>query len=137
MSNSAYIERNTRVTEEFRANKGKVRGWGSLILVTAKGAKTGQPHVYPLMSVPYDGGNYLAVGSKGGAPKHPVWYYNLLANPEVIVEDGKETFTATAILLSGAEREKAFAKAATVFPPYAEYQKKTSREIPVFLLKRN
>ncbi|WP_165423764.1 nitroreductase family deazaflavin-dependent oxidoreductase [Ktedonosporobacter rubrisoli] len=130
-----WNEFNNPVIEEFRANGGKVKGWGPLILLTIKGAKTGQPHIYPLMAVPY-GNSYLAVGSKGGAEKNPVWYHNLVANPEITVEDGKETFTATARLLSGEERERAFTKAVAVYPNYAEYQKKTERIIPVFLLER-
>ena len=136
MSDSDRLEHNRRVIEEFRANGGKVQGWGPLILLTTRGAKSGQPRTYPLMSVPY-GKDYIAVASKGGAPKHPLWYHNLLAHPDVTVEVGNETFAATAKLLTGEERAEAFAKAAAVFPPYAEYQKKTSREIPVFLLERN
>jgi F420H(2)-dependent quinone reductase len=135
MSDNDRIEMNRRVVEEFRANGGKVQGWAPLILLTTKGAKSGQPRVYPLMSVPY-GDNYIAVASKGGAPENPLWYNNLLAHPNVTVEVGDETFAATARLLTGAEREQAFAKAVAVFPPYGEYQKKTSREIPVFLLER-
>ena len=135
MSNSDFIERNKGVIEEFRANGGKVQGWGGLILLTTKGAKSGQERVYPLMSVPY-GNNYLAVASKGGAPKNPLWYNNLLAHPDVTVEVGEEKFAANARQLSGSEREKAFAQAITVFPNYAQYQKNTQREIPVFLLER-
>ena len=88
------IEMNCRVIEEFRANSGKVQGWGPLILLTTRGAKTGQTRIYPLMSVPY-GENYIAVASKGGAPKNPLWYNNLLAHPDVTVENGNETFAAT------------------------------------------
>ena len=87
------------------------------------------------MSVP-DGESYIAVASKGGAPKNPLWYNNLLAHPDVTVETGNETFAATARLLTGDERKQAFAKAVAVFPPYGQYQKKTAREIPVFLLER-
>jgi F420H(2)-dependent quinone reductase len=130
------IEMNRRVVEEFRANSGKVQGWGPLILLTTKGAKSGQTRIYPLMSVPY-GENYLAVASKGGAPKNPLWYNNLLAHPDVTVEVGNETFAAKARLLTGDEREQAFEKAVSVFPPYGEYQKRTTREIPVFLLERH
>src|SRR5216683_2862645 len=100
-----------------------------------KAAKSGQTRIYPLMSVP-DGDNYLAVASKGGAPKNPLWYHNLLAHPDVTVEIRNETFAATARLLTGDERAQAFAKAIAVFPPYGVYQKKTAREIPVFLLER-
>ena len=88
------------------------------------------------MSIP-DGDHYLAVASKGGAPKNPLWYNNVLAHPNVTVEVGNETFAATARLLSGAERESAFAQAVSVFLNYADYQKKTEREIPVFVLERH
>ena len=135
MSDNDRIEMNRRVVEEFRANRGKVHGWAPLILLTTKGVKSGQTRVYPLMSVP-DGENYIAVASKGGAPKNPLWYNNLLAHPDVSVEVGNETFAAAARLLTGDEREQAFEKAVAVFPPYGEYQKKTAREIPVFLLER-
>ena len=135
MSTTDRIEMNRRVIEEFRANNGKVQGWGSLILLTTRGAKTGQTRIYPLMSVPY-GNDYLAVASKGGAPKNPLWYNNVLAHPDVTVENGNETFDATARLLTGDERAQAFEKAVLVFPPYGEYQKRTTREIPVFLLER-
>jgi deazaflavin-dependent oxidoreductase (nitroreductase family) len=135
MSDFDLIELNRRVVEEFRANGGKVQGWAPLILLTTKGAKSGEPRIYPLMSVPY-GDTYLAVASKGGVPKNPLWYYNLLAHPDVSVEVGNEQFEATARLLTGAEREQAFKQAAAVFPNYAELQKKTAREIPVFLLER-
>ena len=132
---SSWIARNQQVTEQFRANGGRVEGWESLILLTIKGAKSGQPRVYPLMKVPYDG-SYLAVASKGGAPENPLWYNNLVAHPDVTVEVGSEKFAATARQLTGEEREQAFTKAISVFPPYGDYQKKTSREIPVFLLER-
>jgi F420H(2)-dependent quinone reductase len=135
MNDAGFIANNLNVVEEFRANGGKVAGRASLILITTKGAKTGQERVYPLMAVPYDD-SYLAVASKGGAPKHPQWYHNLMAHPDITVEVGIETFPARAKLLSGEERAKAFATAIQVFPPYSTYQQKTAREIPVFLLKR-
>jgi deazaflavin-dependent oxidoreductase (nitroreductase family) len=135
MSDFDLIELNRRVVEEFRANGGKVQGWAPLILLTTKGAKSGEPRIYPLMSVPY-GDTYLAVASKGGVPKNPLWYYNLLAHPDVKVEVGNEQFEATARLLTSAEREQAFKQAVAVFPNYAELQKKTAREIPVFLLEQ-
>ena len=135
MKDADRIDYNRQVVEEFRANGGHVKGWAPLILLTTKGAKSGQTRIYPLMSVPYEG-TYLAIASKGGAPKHPQWYYNLVAHPDITVEAGNETFAATARMLTGEEREKAFAKAISVFPNYAEYQKKTARQIPVFLLER-
>jgi deazaflavin-dependent oxidoreductase (nitroreductase family) len=130
-----WQERNERVIEEFRANGGKVKGWALLILLTTTGAKTGQRRIIPLMYVS-DGDRVLAIASKGGSPKHPLWYHNLLAHPEVTVEVGREKFDATARVLTGEERKRAFARAAEVFPPYAEYQKKTPREIPVIALER-
>jgi F420H(2)-dependent quinone reductase len=136
MSDVERIDYNRQVVEQFRANGGKVEGWAPLILLTTRGAKSGQERIYPLMSVPY-GDHYLAVASKGGAPKNPLWYQNVLAHPDVTVEVGNEKFAATARLLSGVERESAFAQAVSVFPNYAEYQKKTEREIPVFLLERH
>jgi len=135
VSTTDRIEMNRRVIEEFRTNNGKVQGWGPLILLTTRGAKTGQTRIYPLMSVP-DGENYIAVASKGGAPKNPLWYNNLLAHPDVTVENGTETFTAHARLLDGDERAEAFEKSVAVYAPYADYQKRTSRQIPVFLLER-
>lgn len=135
MSQTNWIENNRRVVEEFRANGGHVKGWGPLILVTIKGARTGQPRIYPLMAVPY-GDTYLAVASKGGAPQNPLWYNNLMAHPDVTVETGSEQFASTARQLQGEEREQAFEKAKSVFPPYAQYEQRTAREIPVFILER-
>jgi F420H(2)-dependent quinone reductase len=136
MNETNRMTYNRRVVEEFRANGGKVQGWAPLILFTTTGAKSGQTRVYPVMAVPY-GDDYLAVASKGGAPQHPMWYYNLLAQPEVTVETGNDTFAATARLLTGEEREHAFAMAIAVFPPYGQYQQKTARQIPVFRLERH
>jgi F420H(2)-dependent quinone reductase len=112
-----------------------VQGRGDLVLLTINGAKSGIPRVYPLISVPYEGG-YLAVASKGAAPENPAWYHNLLAHPQLAVEVGTETFAATARLLTDEERARAFAAAAIVFPRYGEYATQTAREIPVFLIER-
>jgi deazaflavin-dependent oxidoreductase (nitroreductase family) len=130
-----WQERNEPIIKEFRENRGKVKGWASLILLTTKGAKTGQPRIIPLMYVPY-GNQILAIASKGGAVKHPEWYHNVLAHPDVTVEVGDEKFETTARILTGAEREKAFEKAVEVFPPYGKYQKIAPREIPVMALER-
>ena len=128
-------ERNKAVIEEFRANGGQMKGGDRLILLTTIGTKTGQQRIAPLVLVT-DGHRLLAVASKGGAPKHPDWYFNLLAHPEVTVEVGREKFETTARILTGEEREKAFRRAVEVFPPYADYQEKTTREIPVIALER-
>jgi deazaflavin-dependent oxidoreductase (nitroreductase family) len=132
---NTWQERNEPIIKEFRENGGKVKGWAPLILLTTKGAKTGQTHIIPLMYVPY-GNQILAIASKGGAVKNPEWYHNVLAHPDVTVEVGDEKFETTARILSGAEREKAFEKAVEVFPPYGKYQKKAPREIPVIALER-
>lgn len=133
---TTWNERNRTVIEEFRTHAGQVQGGRSLMLLTTIGARTGQPRVIPLIRVP-DGDRLLAVASKGGYPKHPEWYFNLLAHPRITVEVGQETFEATARLLTGEERARAFARAVEVFPLYAEYQQKTAREIPVFALERS
>ncbi len=132
---NTWQEQNAPIIKEFRENDGKVKGRASLILLTTKGAKTGQPRVIPLMYVPY-GNQILAIASKGGAVNHPDWYYNILANPDVTVEVGTEKFETTARILTGAEREKAFEKAVEVFPPYGRYQQEAPREIPVIALER-
>ena len=130
-----WQERNEPIIKEFRENGGKVKGWGPLILLTTKGAKTGQTHITPLIYVPY-GNQILAIASKGGSVKHPEWYHNVLAHPDVTVEVGNKKFETTARILTGTEREKAFEKAVEVFPPYGKYQKKAPREIPVIALER-
>ena len=135
MNEHEWMAYNRQVIEEFRAHGGEVQGWPPLILLTTKGARSNQTRIYPLMAVP-DGDHYIAVASSGGAPKNPQWYHNLLAYPDVTVEVEKETFQATARLLTGKQREEAFAKAVAVFAPYGEYQKKTTRKIPVFLIER-
>ena len=130
-----WNERNKAIIEEFRAHGGRMKGGAALILLTTTGAKTGQPRIAPLMQVT-DGDRLLAIASKGGSPKHPEWYLNLLAHPEVTVEVGSETFTTTARILSGDERERAFKRAVEVFPLYEQYQQKTTRQIPVIALER-
>ena len=132
---NTWQERNEPIIKEFRENGGKVKGWAPLILLTTKGAKTGQPRIIPLMYVPY-GNQILAIASKGGAVNHPEWYHNVLAHPYVTVEVGAEKFETTARILTGTEREQAFEKAVEVFPPYGKYQKKAPREIPVIALER-
>jgi F420H(2)-dependent quinone reductase len=106
-----------------------------VVLLTMVGAKTGQLRKVPLMRVERDG-KYLAVASLGGAPKHPVWYYNLLADPKVSLQDGTETGEYVARELDGDERADWWELAGQVFPNYLEYQQKTERLIPVFLLER-
>jgi F420H(2)-dependent quinone reductase len=106
-----------------------------VVVVTSIGAKTGKVRKTPLMRVEHDG-EYLAVGSLGGAEKNPVWVYNLRANPLVELQDGAEKHDYRARELDGDEREVWWRRAVEAFPNYADYQRKTSRTIPVFLLTR-
>ena len=104
-----------------------------VIIVTNRGNKSGTIRKTPLMRVEH-GGEYALVASKGGAPKHPVWYYNLKADPRVMIQDGPEPFDAEVRLVGGEERAAWWERAVAAYPPYAEYQEKTDREIPVFVL---
>lgn len=106
-----------------------------VVVVTMRGARSGRPRPVPLMRVEHDG-DYLAVASKGGAPKDPVWVRNLEAHPQVEVQDGTEHHTRTARRLSGEERQVWWERAVAAYPPYADYQERTDREIPVYLLER-
>ena len=107
-----------------------------VIIVTMRGNKSGKVRKIALMRVAHDG-EYALVASKGGAPEHPVWYYNLKANPaEVTVQDGPEPFAAEVREVVGDERAAWWERAVAAYPPYAEYQTKTDREIPVFVARR-
>jgi F420H(2)-dependent quinone reductase len=106
-----------------------------VVIVTNIGAKTGAVRKTPLMRVEHDG-SYLAVGSQGGAPQNPVWVYNLRANPGVELQDGPDKWAMTARELTGEERELWWERAVAAYPPYAEYQQKTSRIIPLFVLEK-
>lgn len=107
-----------------------------VIIVTSRGSKSGKVRKIPLMRVEHDG-EYALVASMGGAPTHPVWYHNLRADPDaVLIQDGPEPFAARVRELSGAERDVWWQRAVAAFPPYAEYQTKTERQIPVFVATR-
>ena len=107
-----------------------------IIVVTTRGAKSGKIRKTPLMKVEHDG-EYALVASMGGAPKHPVWYFNLKADPESVqIQDGPEPFPVDVRELDGDEREIWWKRAVEAFPPYAEYQEKTERRIPVFVASR-
>ena len=107
-----------------------------VIIVTTRGNKSGRIRKTPLMRVEHDG-EYALVASKGGAPKHPVWYYNLKADPKgVVIQDGPEPFDAEVSELDGDERAVWWDRAVAAYPPYAEYQAKTDRRIPVFVASR-
>jgi deazaflavin-dependent oxidoreductase (nitroreductase family) len=107
-----------------------------VIVVSMRGNKTGKVRKIALMRVAHNG-EYALVASMGGAPKNPVWYYNLKANPdEVIIQDGSEPFEAKLREVTGDERAVWWERAVAAYPPYAEYQLKTQRQIPVFVASR-
>jgi deazaflavin-dependent oxidoreductase (nitroreductase family) len=103
------------------------------LLLTTTGRKSGERYIFPLF-YGKTGDSYIVVASKGGAPQHPGWYRNLRANPEVEVQAGTATVKARARTATGAERARLWEKALEFWPPYADYQKKTEREIPVVVL---
>jgi deazaflavin-dependent oxidoreductase (nitroreductase family) len=129
---------NTRIIEEFRANEGRVGGpfaGAPMVLLTTTGARSGRPHTTPLVPLE-DGGQLYVFGSMGGAPKHPAWYFNVVAHPEVTVEHGTEKFPARAEVVTGTERDRLYALQASRMPAFGEYEKKTSSTIPVIALRR-
>jgi deazaflavin-dependent oxidoreductase (nitroreductase family) len=105
-----------------------------VVLLTMRGARSGAIRKIPLMRVEHDG-LYAAVASLGGAPDHPKWYWNLLKNPELDFQDGTEVTHRRARELHGAEREQWWERCVAAFPPYASYQRKTERLIPIFVLE--
>ncbi|HEY4388843.1 MAG TPA: nitroreductase family deazaflavin-dependent oxidoreductase [Ktedonobacteraceae bacterium] len=124
--------------EEFRANGGKVGEpfeGGLLLLLTTTGARSGQPHTIPLVYLP-DGDRLIILASAAGVPRHPAWYHNLVAHPKATVEVGTETFEVTATITTGEEREQLWAKTIKQYPGFADYQTKTTRQLPVILLQR-
>jgi deazaflavin-dependent oxidoreductase (nitroreductase family) len=141
MSTSAteFQNFNQNLIEHFRANRGTIlegpfKG-GRLLLLTTTGRHSGKQRVNPL-AFTRDGDRYIVIASKGGAPTNPDWYLNLVANPEVIVEVGGERFAAKASVAEGAERDRLYDAQAKVMPGFAEYQRKTTRRIPVVVVER-
>jgi deazaflavin-dependent oxidoreductase (nitroreductase family) len=129
---------NEGVIEEFRANDGKVTGpfaGAPLLLLTTTGAKSGERRTTPIVHTT-DGDRYVVIASYGGAPKHPAWYHNLVAHPEVTVELPGETFSARARTAEGEERDRLFAAQAALMPTFNDYQAKTDRQLPVVVLER-
>ena len=127
--------------EEFEASDGQranvLRGnpdW-PIVVITSVGARSGKLRKNPVMRVERDG-TYLAIASKGGSDDHPVWYHNFLAHPEVDLQDGAKKQTYRARVVTGPERADWWQLAVDTWDTYAEYQKKTDREIPVFVLER-
>lgn len=135
---SSFNEWNEKIIEEFRANEGQVGGQFAntdLLLLHTTGAKSGSPRVNPVAYVK-DDNRWVIIASKGGAPSNPDWYHNLVANPEVHVEVGTDTFDARATVAEEPERTALYDKMVAKNPGFAEYQEKTSRVIPVVTLTR-
>jgi deazaflavin-dependent oxidoreductase (nitroreductase family) len=133
-----FDEMNRPVIAEFRETGGKAGGMFEgkpLVLVHHVGAKSGKERIAPLVPL-LDEGRIYVFASKGGAPTNPDWYHNLVANPDTVVEFGSETFPVTARVLTGDERVAVYAKQSEVEPQFAEYQRNTTRLIPVIELQR-
>ena len=129
---------NRDLVNEYRANGGTVTGpfaGRPLLLLTTTGARSGEQRTTPLVYTT-DGERLVIIASKGGAPSHPAWYHNLTANPEATVELGTERFQVRAEVAQGDERDRLFEAQAAQMPNFAEYQRKTSRRIPVVTLQR-
>lgn len=129
---------NRQVIEEFRANQGRVAGpfaGARLLLLTTTGARTGLPRTTPLGYLNDERGRVVVIASAGGAPDHPAWYRNLLAEPRVTVENGPFTYTATATVLQGGERDRVFARAVEADPGWGRYQERSGRTLPVIALE--
>ncbi|MGH1491243.1 MAG: nitroreductase family deazaflavin-dependent oxidoreductase [Acidimicrobiales bacterium] len=137
-----FLEFNKNVIEEFRANDGVCGGpfeGAPMVLITMTGAKSGRELCSPLV-YSSDGDDVVIIASKAGAPEHPNWYYNLVANPTVTVEVGTDKWEATAKLAEGDERKRLYDAQAAQMPQFSDYETKATeagREIPVFRLVRN
>jgi deazaflavin-dependent oxidoreductase (nitroreductase family) len=105
-----------------------------VVIVTNLGVQSGKVRKTPLMRVEHDG-RYAVVASQGGSPQHPLWYHNLVANPRVVLQDGPAKRDMIAREVTGEERAQWWDRAVAAYPPYAEYQQKTTRQIPVFVLE--
>jgi len=127
---------NARVIDEFRANEGRVGGMFQglpMLLLHHKGARSGADRVNPL-AYQADGGRYVVFASKGGAPQHPGWYFNLKAHPDTKIEVGDDTIAVSASEAQGEERDRLYRTQAERVPQFAEYQQKADRVIPVMVL---
>jgi F420H(2)-dependent quinone reductase len=132
-SPSSWSRDQAELYEQSSGTEGNTLNGKPVIILTSVGAKTGKLRKTPLMRVEHDG-EYAVVASRGGAPQHPVWYYNLTANPHVELQDGPVKKDYQAREVHGAERDAWWERAVAAWPDYAEYQKKTTRVIPVFVL---
>jgi deazaflavin-dependent oxidoreductase (nitroreductase family) len=137
-SNTRYNHFNENLVQHFRANQGTIldgpfKG-APILLLSTTGKRSGRTRTNPL-AYTRDGERYVVIASKGGSPTHPDWFLNLQANPNVTVEVGSKRFEATASVPDGAERDRLFNAQAQLMPNFADYQRKTTRQIPVVVLQ--
>ena len=133
-SPSQFVRDQVETYERSGGAEGNTMMGKPVIILTTKGARSGKIRKTPLMRVEHDG-TYAVVASMGGAPTHPVWYHNVAANPDVELQDGDNRKDYRAHEATGDERAQWWDRAVDAWPDYAEYQKKTDREIPVFVLE--
>jgi len=134
-STFSWAARQVETYESSGGTKGTTISGRPVVVLTMRGAKTGKLRKVPLMRVEHEG-RYAAVASLGGAAKNPVWYYNLAADPHVDLQDGPEVRSYVAREITGAEKAEWWERCVAQYPPYADYARRTDREIPVFLLER-
>ena len=133
-SPSKYARKQVEQYEQSGGTRGNTMQGKPVVILTTLGARSGKLRKTPLMRVEHDG-QYAVVASLGGAPKHPVWYYNIVAHPHVELQDGAKKQDMTAHEATGEEKAQWWARAVEAWPAYADYQKKTDREIPLFVLE--
>ena len=130
-----WVADQVKLYEETGGAEGNEMKGLPVIILTTRGAKSGKLRKTPLMRVSDEAGRYAAVASLGGAPKHPVWYFNVKADPHVVLQDGPLAKDYVAREVTGDEKAQWWDRAVAAYPEYAEYQEKTDREIPVFVLE--
>ncbi|MCG8926348.1 nitroreductase family deazaflavin-dependent oxidoreductase [Lentzea sp. CC55] len=133
LSPTEWVQDQTKQILETGTTEGVLVFGRPIVLLTVRGAKSGKLRYTPVMRVEHDG-SYAVVASKGGAPEHPTWYHNIKAHPEIVLQDGTEVKEYTAREVDGAERAEWWERAVAAFSNYAEYQEKTDRTIPLFVL---
>jgi len=133
LSPTEWVQNQTKKILETGTTEGILVLGKPIVLLTVRGAKSGKLRYTPVMRVEHDG-SYAVVASKGGAPEHPTWYHNIVAHPEVVLQDGTVTKDYVAREVDGDERAEWWERAVAAYPSYAEYQTKTDRQIPVFVL---
>ena len=133
-STAEWVRNQVEQYESSGGTEGTTLRGMPVILLTSRGARSGKIRKTPLMRVEHDG-HYAVVASKGGAPTHPVWYYNLVADPHVELRDGPAVWDMVAREVTGDEKAEWWERAVAAYPDYADYQQKTDRPIPVFVLE--